>query len=110
MQSFMDVLIFTSCKSDCDVWMGKATTNEGVKYWEFVLLYVDDWLCISHYGDDVLNNEMWKHSIIKQSSIWPPNIYLGVKVRKKKIDTTKGPVNAWAFSSYRYAREVVSKV
>ena len=109
MRSFLYFLGFTSCKADSDVWM-KATTNEGVEYWEFVLLYVDDCLCISHRGEDVLRNEIGTHVILKDSSIGPPGIYLGGKVRKRTIDTTKGPVDAWSFISSQYVKEAVSNV
>ena len=79
----MDFIGLTSCKADSDVWI-KATTNEGVAYREFVLLYVGDCLCISHRGEDVLRNEIWKQIILKESSIGPPDIYLGWKVHHPK--------------------------
>ena len=104
----MDFLWFTYCKADSDVWMRKDTTNNGVEYWKFVLLYVDDWLCISHRGEDVLRNEIGKHFILKESSIGQPAIYLNVKVRKRTIDTTEGPVDSWSFSSSQYVKEAVS--
>ena len=92
----MNELGFTSCKADSDVWMRKATTNEGTDYWEFVLLYVDDILCVSHRGEEVLREEIGNHFIVKESSIGPPDIYLGGKVRKRTIDTTEGPIEAWS--------------
>ena len=110
MRSFMNELGFTSCKADSDVWMRKATTNEGADYWEFVLLYVDDILCVSHRGEEVLRKEIGKHFILKESSIGPPDIYLGGKVRKRTIDTTEGPIEAWSFSSSQYVRAAVCNV
>lgn len=110
MQSLMSFLGFTSCKADSNVWMRKAITEEGVEYWEYILLYVDDCLCISHKGEDVLRNDICKHFILKKSSIGPPDIYLGRKIRKSTIETTEGPINAWSFSSSQYVKEAVSNV
>ncbi|KAI2508430.1 Reverse transcriptase (RNA-dependent DNA polymerase) [Fragilaria crotonensis] len=36
------------CKGDPDVWMRPKVKPNGDKYWEYVLCYVDDILCISH--------------------------------------------------------------
>ena len=56
MRKFIDFCGFLFCKVDLDVWMRKATTHKGFEYWEFVLLYVDNLLVISHHGEDVLRN------------------------------------------------------
>ena len=84
----MNFLGFTSCKADSDMWMREATTNEGVDYWEYLLLYVDDCLVISHRGEDVLRDEIGKHLKLKGTSIGQPDIYLGGKVRNRTITTT----------------------
>ena len=39
---------FKSCKADPDLWMKPGVKNDGTKYWEYVLIYVDDILCVSH--------------------------------------------------------------
>ena len=45
-------LNFTSCPADPDVWMRPAVRptadGKGFKYWEYLLAYVDDVLCISN--------------------------------------------------------------
>ena len=87
MRKFMDFCGFVSCKADSDVWMRKATKDDGSEYWEFVLLYVDNLLVLSHYGEDVLRNEIGKYFKLKEDSIGPPDIYLGGKIRKRKIHT-----------------------
>lgn len=37
----MDLLGFTSCLADPDLWMRKAMSNKGIEYYEYVLLYID---------------------------------------------------------------------
>ena len=39
---------FKSLITDPDVWMRPATNPDGERYYEYILVYVDDILCISH--------------------------------------------------------------
>ena len=46
MRTCMAHLGFKSCRADPDVWMRDAVRpRDGMDYWEYVLLYVDDALC-----------------------------------------------------------------
>ena len=104
----MQHLGFQSCDADLDVWMRKAVKNtNGKEYWEFVLLYVDDALCISMNPEKVLEKEIGKYWLMKRGSIDPPTIYLGNKVSKV---TLENGVHAWAFSSAQYVKAAVSNV
>ena len=40
---------FVPSETDPDVWMQKVTNSNGFKYWEYVLVDVDDVLCISEH-------------------------------------------------------------
>ena len=40
-------LKYTPSFADPDVWMRPAIKSDGFRYWEYVLCYVDDVLCIS---------------------------------------------------------------
>ena len=65
MRTCMEHINFTPCKADPDVWMRKGIKIEDKSpYWEFVLLYVDDALCIStdcpRKGDQkILDPQSW---------------------------------------------------
>ena len=50
----MSELGFKAYKADPEVWMHKHTSPDDELYWEYVLLYVDDCLIISHRGYDIL--------------------------------------------------------
>ena len=50
----MNDIGFTPSKGDPDVWMRPATKPNGYKYYEYVLIYVDDILCISHQAEKVM--------------------------------------------------------
>jgi len=73
---------FTSCQADPDIWMRSAENNNGEKYFEYVLLYVDDCLAISHRSEDLFRNEIREHFELKDKSIGPPSQYLGGKMRE----------------------------
>ena len=49
----MRYMDFMPPEADPDVWMWKATKSNGFKYWEYVLIYVDDVLCISKQPEKV---------------------------------------------------------
>ena len=108
MRSCMEHLGFESCKGDQDVWMREAINpKDGSEYWEYVLLYVDDCLCISHRPRKVLEKEIGKYWTMKRGSIGPPKIYLGNKV--SNITLANG-VKSWSFSSSQYVQNAVESV
>ena len=107
LRTCMTHLNFTSCKADPEVWMREAQKDDGTPYWEYVLLYVDDCLCISMDGERVLRNEIGKYFLLKEKSIGPPDIYLGNKITKV---TLEGGVDTWAFSSSQYVQNAVNNV
>ena len=81
--------------------------DDGSEYWEYVLLYVDDALCISMKAENFLRNEIGKYFFIKPKSVGPPKNYLGNKVSKVTLDNG---VEAWAFSSSQYVQNAVGNV
>ena len=108
MRTCMDHIGFSPCMSDPDVWMRKAIKeSDGTDYWEYVLLYVDDTLCISMNPSDVIEKEIGKYWKLKPGSLGPPSIYLGNKVTKV---TLENGVSAWSFSSSQYVQEAVKNV
>ena len=107
LRSCMQHLGFTSCKADPDVWMREAQSDEGVSHWEYILLYVDDALCISNRGENILNEQLGKYFVIKPGSVGPPKLYLGNKVSKV---TLENGCDAWSFSSSQYVQNAVANV
>ena len=58
LREYMDMLNLKSCLADPYVWMHPATKSDGTKYWEYVLLYVDDVLIGNEHGEKVLREEI----------------------------------------------------
>ena len=107
LRACMSHLGFESCKADPDVWMRPAVKADGSEYYEYVLLYVDDALCISERAEHVLREEIGKYFPFKEDSIGAPTQYLGGKMRM--VQMANG-VKAWAFSSSQYVQAAVKNV
>ena len=86
--------------------MRKATRLDGVTYYEYLLLYIDDCLCVSEDPKDALLH-LDKYFPMKPDSLGPPKIYLAGKV--SKVQLSNG-VSAWAFSSSQYVHESIRAV
>ena len=107
LRSCMEFLGFHSCKSDPELWMRKAQKPNGEDYWEYVLLYVDDCLCVSHKSKSVLEEQIGKYFCLKAESIGRPDIYLGNKVTQVVLENG---VTAYSLSSSRYVLNAVNNV
>jgi hypothetical protein len=103
----MKHLGFKSCLADPGVWMRPAVRPDGHSYWEYVLLYTDDCLSVSHRGEHVLRKEIGKYFELKQEAIGSPDIYLGGKLREVELENGN---DAWAFGSSQYAKAAVHNV
>jgi len=99
-------LKYEFCAAEHDVWMRKARRDDGSEYYEYLLLYTDDCLCISEHAEEALR-EIDKYFSLKEKSIGPPKTYLGGKVSKV---TLPSGVWAYSFSSSQYVQEAVKNV
>ena len=54
LHAFMDIMGFTYFFSDPDVWMRQSKRGDEISYYEYVLLYVDDFLVISDNAENVI--------------------------------------------------------
>ena len=67
----MRQLDFELCPSDPDVWMRPSKKSDGSKYYDYVLLYTDDLLCISENKEDILR-DIGKYFELKLDTLGPP--------------------------------------
>ena len=87
--------------------MRPAQKADGIEYWEYVLLYVDDALVISENGKEILVKEIGKYFTMNTGSIGPPSLYLGGHMRQV---TLVNGMKAWGFSSSQYFQAAVKNV
>ena len=83
-QTMMDMK-YTRCKADHDVWYRPAVKPNGVEYYEYVLIFVDVIINISHDT----NTTMEKIETLYQlnpGSVGPPDRYLGGNIGKFQLE------------------------
>ena len=107
MADCMDSLGFKSCLADQDLWYRPATRkDDGHEYMEYVLLYVDDILVVSHDGMMILD-KIDRFFPMKPDSKGDPDMYLGAKIRPV---TLPNGVISWSLSPSKYVQEAVRNV
>ncbi len=68
---------YKSTKADPDVWILQANKPNGFCYYEILLVYVDDILCVSHQLEKTMEQ--------KDDSVGAPTRYLGANVGKFQL-------------------------
>ena len=101
-----DVLKFEMCKADNDVWFRKAIKPDGTKYYEYILVYTDDFLVLSTDPHAILKT-LQERVVLKADSIKEPDRYLGATVSKYYFEDGDW---AWAMSSEQYVKEAIRNV
>lgn len=92
--------------ADADVWLRPAVRPDGFEYYELILTYVDDLLCISHdpqksmFG--IKDDFKLKHDLIAA-----PDVYLGASLERMKLADGKW---CWTMSPNKYIDSAVSNV
>jgi hypothetical protein len=80
--------------------------DDGVKYWAYILIYVDNILCVHHESGTPLAH-IDKYLKMNPGSIMEPTFYLGAK-----LNTTVMPngVATWGMISSKYVQAAVQNV
>jgi hypothetical protein len=95
------------CRADRDLWMKAETCpDDGFLYWAYILIYVDDILCVHHDPGSPLA-KLDEYFNMKEGSIQVPTFYLGAKLKKTVLPNG---VVAWGMSSSKYVQSAVQNV
>ncbi len=110
--SILKELGLINSKADPDVWMRKATRHDRLKYWQYILCYVDDILVISHNPQHIID-DISKYVKFKPGSVQPPEHYLGADIlrhtiRDGNLDTPMKQV--WVMSPQEYIKRAIQEV
>lgn len=97
---------FRPSLADPDVWMRPAVRENGFKYWEYILCYVDDILAISDDPHKLLSSVQLKFKL-KDDKMEEPEMYLGSEV--SKMNNENGD-ECWALSSDKYCAAMVKNI
>lgn len=97
---------FNSCLADPDVWFRAATKPDGFEYYEYLLVYVDDLLVLSHNPIAVMKalGDFYR----LKDGFEKPKRYLGADVVEWRFgDDSK---LRWSLSSSQYVKEAIRNV
>ena len=101
----LDGMGFKSSHADPDVWLRPAVKPDGEKYYEYILVYVDDILTMSCDPKGPME-EIQRGFKFKNDEIKEPSIYLGTKLERKSLNGKK----TWTMSSLDYVKFSVENV
>jgi hypothetical protein len=79
---------------------------DGFKYYQMILVYVDDILHVSHDPKPAIE-ALQKLYVLKDESIGSPNRYLGANI--DRVQTQDGRI-IWSMSSESYVRAAIENV
>ena len=96
---------YTPMKAEPDVWLQKSIKADGFQYYEMVLCYVDDVMCISDYP--MKNMKGIQRTLkLKDDKIDEPEYYLGATLEKMILSDGS---EYWSMSSAKYVKAAVKK-
>ena len=101
----LDDIGFKSSIADPDVWMRPAVKPDGERYYEYVLYYVDDILCISSDPRRPMD-EIGARLKFKKNKVEPPEYYLGAKLSKKELNGR----SVWTMTNTDYIKSSITTV
>jgi len=99
-------LNYRPTKADPDVWLQPAVKPDGFEYYELVLCYVDDVLCMSHDAMNTMKG-IQRSFKLKDDKIEEPDTYLGVGL--SKMTPANGTV-CWSMLLETYCKAAVKSV
>ena len=101
-------LEFKSSLADPDVWYKRATKPDGFQYYEYILIYVDDILVLSHQPKLTMN-ALGALYCLKEGSVGIPDHYLGATVKQWRFPDDATKVR-WGLCSEQYVAEAIRNV
>jgi hypothetical protein len=102
----VDNLGFRPTWADPDVYIRKNFRAGGQPYYEYLLVYVDDVLVVSH-APAVIMEGIGHHFEIKDNKYGPPTTYLGAGISKVQLDN--GDM-CWSMESQKYVSAAVETI
>jgi hypothetical protein len=102
-----DQLNLRPCRADNDVWLRAAQKADGTRYYEYVLVYTDNILCVS-CDPNAIFCHLDQHFMLKPGLfIGPPTQYLGSSIGKYKF--LNGD-ECWYMGSDQYVKRKQSEM
>jgi len=91
-----------------DVWMRAAVKPNGFKYYEYIFIYIDDLLILSHQTKAIV--KVLKHIYrLKVDEVGAPKTYLGAQVKQVHLPQDR-TVLQWELSPKQYIEKALKNV
>jgi hypothetical protein len=97
---------FKDTMVDPDVYIWRNFKQNGDAYYELLLVYVDDVLCVSH-RPEVIMEALGKTYELKEGLVKPQELYLGANISKYQLPSGK---EVWSISSNQYVKSSIQTV
>ena len=97
---------YTNTTADPDVWRCRARRTDGSEYYEILLSYVDDILCVSEDPKKTIK-AIGDEYEIKEGSEGRPDTFLGAQIYRHHLPNG---TYAWAMSSEKYIKNAINTV
>lgn len=97
---------FRPTQADADVYMRKNFRNGGQPYYEYLLVYVDDILVVSHSPENVMK-QIGNEFEIKNGEYGPLTSYLGAGVSKVQLGNGE---ECWSIDSKKYVKAAIEVI
>jgi hypothetical protein len=94
---------FKPSLADPDVWYKPACKENGFEYYEYILVYVDDILAISHKPSIIMQIIQKQYRLKEEPTA--PKQYLGAVIKSWHIPNEVRPV--WSMSATNYIKEAL---
>lgn len=93
-------------EADRNVWLKPGVKPDGFKYYQMILVYVDDILHVSHDPNVVIGMLRTMYEL-KEDSVGVPTRYLGANVERVQLHDGK---EVWAMTSHDYIASAIANV
>jgi hypothetical protein len=105
-QAILEDLQFEPTTADPDAYRRRTVHPRGFEYWEFLLVYVDDILIVSHNPQVHLQ----KLNQFHMSAVGKPDRYLGANIKRVTVPGDDSGMEYWSMTSQTYVRNAVNNV
>ncbi len=99
-------LNFKPTRADPNVYIRKNFYAGGQPYYEYLLVYVDDVLVVSH-APDVIMKAIGEQFDIKNEEFGPPTTYLGAGISKVQLDDGS---MCWSMENQNYIKAAIDTI
>ena len=92
--------------ADPDLWLSSEVKPGGFEYYEYIICYIDNVLCISQNPQKSMKR-LQEDFNIKEDKIEPPDVYIGATLDNMKLESGK---YCWTMLPEQFVKAAVTNV